>query len=264
MRQNNHAAAGLLACAVAASCLAAGCQQSSSNDQGAAAQSEKDKNSAENASTSAKSSSQPKADGVAKSGAPKKSRRIKDENVKQAAHVAPIIDAPTAWQIDTPAAMPRVVMSEGHAATCLVKVGQTLPDVTLADLNGQSQQLSKLMGDRLTVVVLYSNSNVHAPTELNDLAVEVASPMAARGVRVVGINERDAASAAKETAERAGVSFPILVDAEGKYFGQLATEKLPRTYLLDSTGKVLWLDIEYSRITHHDLRQAIRFALGGQ
>jgi len=252
MRQNNHAAAGLLACAVAASCLAVGCQQSSTTQQGTAEQSIKDKTSAENANKSVKSSSQPKADAVAKSGSPKKSRRIKDENVKQATHVAPIIDAPTAWQIDTP------------AATCLVKVGQALPDVTLADLNGQSQQLSKLMGDRLTVVVLYSNSNIHAATELNDLAVEVARPMAARGVRVVGINERDAASAAKETAERAGASFPILVDAEGKYFGQLATEKLPRTYLLDSTGKVLWLDIEYSRITHHDLRQAIRFALGGQ
>jgi peroxiredoxin len=263
MRPQNHSAVWSFACGVALVCLAIGCQKSSSNDQGSAGPSAQDKSSAGNSNKSAKASGQPKPDAIAMSGAPKKKRWIKDENVKQATNVAPVIDAPTVWHDDTPAAMPRVLMSEGHAATCLVKVGQTLPDVTLADLNGHEQQLSKLMGDRLTVVVLWSSANVHAQSELSDLAVEVASPMAARGVRVVGISERDTASRAKESAEKAGVSFPILIDAEGKYFGQLATEWLPRTYLLDGAGKILWLDIEYSRITHHDLMQAIRFALSG-
>jgi hypothetical protein len=36
---------------------------------------------------------------------------------------------------------------------------------------------------------------------------------------------------------------------------------LPRTYLLDSSGKILWFDLEYSRSTRRELNQAIRYVL---
>jgi hypothetical protein len=41
----------------------------------------------------------------------------------------------------------------------------------------------------------------------------------------------------------------------------VASEKLPRTYLLDASGKILWFDIEYSRTTRQQLLSAIRFSL---
>ncbi len=200
---------------------------------------------------------------IGKSGEKAKSKPIEDANVRPAAAVVDVADQPVVWENEGPPSMPRVAMSQQHAATCLVNVGQTMPEVALKDLEGRPQQLSKLLGERLTVVVVWSSAEIHSPIELNDLAVEVASPMAARGVRVVGVNERDGAETARKTAEAAGVDFPILLDGDGKFFAQLATERLPRTYLVDGAGKVLWLDIEYSRITHHDLRQAIRFVLNG-
>ncbi len=36
---------------------------------------------------------------------------------------------------------------------------------------------------------------------------------------------------------------------------------MPRTYLVDSQGKILWFDMEYSRSTRRDLRDAIRVVL---
>ena len=115
-------------------------------------------------------------------------------------------DAPTADRgilsshpLDTnPAEVPPVVLSKQHADTCLVNVGDTMPDVRLPDLNGTEQDLAKMLGDRLTVLFFWTSDNRHAVAEVRDLAAKVASPLAPLGVRVVGACERDmAADAAK-------------------------------------------------------------------
>jgi len=154
--------------------------------------------------------------------------------------------------------VPPVIMSKQHQDTCLVNVGDTMPDMRLADLNGNQHDLSKLLGDRLTVIFFWTVADRHSVDELGDLAVKVASPLAAKGVRVIGICERDPADEARAACEKAGVSYPVLLDPDGKLFSQIATRRLPRTYLVDATGKVLWFDIEYTAPTRHDLREALR------
>ena len=50
----------------------------------------------------------------------------------------------------------------------------------------------------------------------------------------------------------------MLLDSEGEALAKVATRRLPRTYLLDKKGKILWFDMEYSASTRRDLRDAIR------
>lgn len=159
---------------------------------------------------------------------------------------------------EAPPVVPVVEMTKGHADTCLVKVGDQLPAGQLPDLAGKPQDLAKLFGDKLTVVVFFREGQDASLTELSDLAVGVASPLSRRGVKVVGVCERGAAANAEAICKQAGVSFPVLLDADGAYFSRLATGKMPRTYLLDNTGKILWFDIDYTRDTRHDLREALR------
>lgn len=52
-----------------------------------------------------------------------------------------------------------------------------------------------------------------------------------------------------------------MVDPDRVAFQRVATTKLLRTYLPDSDGKSLWLDLEYSCGTRRDLDRAIRFYL---
>ena len=157
--------------------------------------------------------------------------------------------------------IPPVVMSEQHAVTCLVRVGDTMPDARLTDLSGKEQDLSKLLGDKLTVVFFFSTKDRHSLDQVGDMAVQIASPLAAQGVKVVGICERDKADIVRRECEKQGVSYPVLLDPTGKFYRQLATAHLARTYLLDATGKVLWFDIEYVRATRRDLREALRALL---
>ena len=67
-----------------------------------------------------------------------------DRPEKQASAVTPIALAKL-----EPAEMPKVVLSEAHAALCLAKVGDAMPDAALTGLNGKSQQLSRCLASSL-------------------------------------------------------------------------------------------------------------------
>lgn len=161
-----------------------------------------------------------------------------------------------------PRTVPAVVMTKALEATCLAKVGDAFPEADLVDLEGRAQSLRILWGPKLTVIVFWNADNRYAQQELQDLQLEIVEPYAAKGVQAVGIGVKEPADKLRGKLEKAGASFPQLLDADGAFFAKVATEKLPRTYLLDADGKILWFDLEYSTATRRNLLQAIQVALG--
>jgi peroxiredoxin len=158
-----------------------------------------------------------------------------------------------------PAEIPPVRLSKGHEALCKVKVGDTMPDVTLPPLTGGAPvELSSLFGEKATLVVFWSPDRRMAREQLADLGPDVVAPFGEAGVAVVGIAV-GAPAAMLKAAER---EFPNLLDADGKAFSQVGSAKLPRTYLLDPQGKILWFDIEYSLGTRRELHQSLRAVAG--
>jgi len=160
--------------------------------------------------------------------------------------------------------LPEVKLPDALAQTCLVKVGDRLPDAELADLNGKQVSIHSLLGKGLSVVLFWQSDSVYATQALEYLQIDVAKPFADRGVKVIGVAVKDTADAARKAVEEAGAKYPNLLDPEGKYFAKVATDRIPRVYLLDAAGKVLWFDIEYSTSTRRDLERAIQFVQGGK
>jgi len=158
--------------------------------------------------------------------------------------------------------IPAVEMTDALAATCLVKVGDTMPEAELPALDGTVTPLRDEYGRKLTVILFWTATSIYATAELEDLTEDVAMPFADKGVRVIGINEGDTAEEAAKQVEQLGVKFSNFLDPNRDFFAKVATEKIPRTYLLDAGGKILWFDIEYSTTTRRDLLKAIRVALG--
>lgn len=161
-----------------------------------------------------------------------------------------------------PPTIPKVAMAETDLATCLVRVGDTMPDAELPDLADKKVSVRSLFGKKLTVLVFWTGKNLYAAQQLQDLEADVAKPYAEKGVALIGIDEGEDAKAAKDNLETAGATFRNLLDPGGAFLAKVAKGKLPRTYLIDAQGKILWFDIEYSRSTRRDLQQAIKVALG--
>jgi peroxiredoxin len=158
---------------------------------------------------------------------------------------------------------PIVAMSQAHADMCRVKVGEPMPELTLPDLQGEMHTLSEYHGQTLTVVVVWSRRQALGRDQFRRLGREIWEPFREAGVNVIAINTGDAVDDVRALIEEADYEFPCLLDPDQQAMSALATGKLPRTYLLDQGGTILWLDIEYSRGSRRQLENALYFHLLG-
>lgn len=156
---------------------------------------------------------------------------------------------------------PTVILSKAHEATCRVKEGDLFPSINLPDPAGKTRSLTDHYGQRLTVVVFWTTRHRFADEQFSYLVPEVVSRYAGHGVNLVAINVGDPEAEVRQRIKDTGAKFPNLLDGSRIAFAQVATMKLPRTYLLDAGGKILWLDLEYSRGTRRELQNAILYYL---
>ena len=152
--------------------------------------------------------------------------------------------------------VPPVLLSSGHQALCKVGVGDAFPAIDLPKLDGGQGSLQQLAGKRGTVVCYWSPDRWMSRAALKDLA-GLAGRQAAAGVAIVGITVGQGADAAQAEIQKAGAAFAQLVDADGAALAQVGSNSLPRIYVLDARGKIVWFDIEYSEATRRELRQTL-------
>lgn len=165
-----------------------------------------------------------------------------------------------------PAKMPEVFLSEEQRKWCRVVDGEIMPDADLPDLDGKPQPVSKLRGQKLTVLCLWKcgetdAGRLKALEILGDLQ-DLSESYLEKGVRVIGINEGDPPEVVRICIADAKGTFPNLLDPDRAFFDKIATEKLPRVYLLDPEGKILWFDLEFSPTTRRNLKKGIQVELG--
>jgi peroxiredoxin len=182
--------------------------------------------------------------------------------------VKPAIPPKTIKQkLPPPGAIPEVHLSDKFRATCLVKVGDELPNAELADIAGNKIVLKSLYGEQLTVVIFWNaGASAYARQSmieaLGDMQKDILEPFAAKELKVIGINVGDQLGVVKGALQKSGARYPTLLDPQGDYFKSVATERLPRIYLLDASGKILWFDMEYARATRRDLQVGVKAVLG--
>jgi peroxiredoxin len=174
---------------------------------------------------------------------------------------------PKPADIPPPPTIPKVELSNELRATCLVNVGDEMPAGELPDAAGDMHALGSLYGQKLTVICFWTvgtspRSKLVAVAVLHDLMKGIVEPYGEKGVRVVGINVGDAAQAVEQHVAGATATFPNLHDAKGEFFAKVVKDgKMPRTFLLDANGKVLWFDVEYSREARRNLIVSIKAVL---
>ena len=151
------------------------------------------------------------------------------------------------------------VLSKGHEALCHVKVGDTMPEIELAQLGGERRSCRTCSARRPRSWCFGMGIGGWREQQLADLGPDVVEPFGRAGVAVVGIAvDESRKPTPRRHARSSGANFANLLDADGKAFAQVGSEKLPRTFLLDPQGKILWFDIEYSLGTRRELHQALR------
>jgi peroxiredoxin len=166
-------------------------------------------------------------------------------------------DAKDAPEDEAPS-IPKVFLTSEHSALCRVRTGDSLPAISLPQLRGGDTELAELQGKQATVVLFWSDDPWMSETALADLAqLDVSEDVA-----IVGIAVKLANNEVQAATEKASAKFPIMLDADGKAFNQIGMTKLPRVYVLNEAGEILWFDIEYSQSTHRELKQTLDVLAG--
>jgi hypothetical protein len=163
--------------------------------------------------------------------------------------------------------IPKIVLTDSLRATCLVNVGDVMPDGELTTIDGGKVSIQSQYDDRLTVIFFWweggSNyARLSADSAMKDLQTDLAEPYADKGVKVIGVNLGDKPQVVQQDLERIGVKISCYFDPDQAYFHKVATGILPRIYLLDAAGRILWFDTDYSQITRRNLVHVVRILLG--
>ncbi len=154
-------------------------------------------------------------------------------------------------------AIPRVWLSDGHAKQCKVGVGESFPAVKLPNLSGTMTDLVSLRGSQATVVLFWHPDRWMARTALIDMQRDLVKKLDPKQVAVVGIAVHQQADPLRSLLNEVHAEFPQLLDAGGEALSKVGTLALPRLYVLDSEGTIVWFDIEYSEATRRELQQAL-------
>ena len=160
-----------------------------------------------------------------------------------------------------PAYLPYVFLSEQHSEICLVQVGDRFPDFALPDIHGNRQSLASLLGKTATVVVVWSTDYLFAQEQFDRLPKDLGECYGDPSLSVITIAVGEESDRVRQLADEAGIEGPVLIDSDSVLFHQIATERLPHSYVLDADGQIVWHDLEYSRTTRREMFNAVRFVL---
>lgn len=114
------------------------------------------------------------------------------------------------------------------------EIGTLAPEFSLKTLSGKSIYLSDYKGKK---VLINFWAAWCAPCTKELPALE-AYNKASSGVEVISINI-DPEDRAKEFAERAGISFPVLLDVDDKVNNDYGIVSIPTTVLVDEEGVII-------------------------
>lgn len=160
--------------------------------------------------------------------------------------------------------IPPVLLSTIHAQWCTKGVDDIFPQLQLPHYRAHEMtSLESLYGKRATVVVFWKEDRWMSKMALEDLQYQVAQAHEPADVAVVGIAVQVSKGNAQRFAGQAqAAEIPHLLDVDGAALAEVGSVALPRIYVLDPAGKIVWFDIEYSESTRRELLQTVEVLVG--
>lgn len=128
-------------------------------------------------------------------------------------------------------------LGHGSAVAASPLVGRMAPNFTLPQLDGPPVTLSKLHGQ---VVVINFWASWCAECKVEQAALnQTWQKFQDSGVVVVGVNFEDTAGSARGYVRNAGVTYPVVEDADSRTALTYGLRGVPETFVVNQAGRVV-------------------------
>lgn len=121
-----------------------------------------------------------------------------------------------------------------------VDVGSTMPAYAALNLDGTPYDLAKKR-DKVVLLNVWATWCGPCRYEIPELQ-ELHEKYASRGVEVLGVSvDTSGVDSVRDfVAEQKKMTYPVILDADGKIADILQTSVLPTSVIVDRSGKIVW------------------------
>jgi len=118
------------------------------------------------------------------------------------------------------------------------RLGGTAPSFALPDLRGNQIQLAaEIKSHRVTLVNFWATWCPPCRQEIPEL-IALYKRYKPQGLQLLAVDLREDPGEVKAFAARQGMTFPVLIDSNGRVADKYGIYYIPTTYILDGDGRI--------------------------
>jgi peroxiredoxin len=122
------------------------------------------------------------------------------------------------------------------------KVGQPMPAFSVTDLNGSQFSISEAKG-KVVVVFFWTTWCPYCRQEMPYLEQQVWQKYKSEDFLMIGIAREQSKETVSGFLKKNKFTFPMAADPEGEIFDLFANRGVPRSYVVDRNGKILFQSV---------------------
>ncbi len=144
--------------------------------------------------------------------------------------------------------------------TTLINVGDTAPDFTVTMLDGRQIKLSELRGN-VVMLCFWATWCPPCRQELSHLQADVIDKYQGKKLVVLPISRGEKRDVVEKFIIDNGYKFGVGLDTDRKIYDQYASNYIPRTFIINKQGKVVYRTAGYDEEVAKQVDAAIQKAL---
>lgn len=144
-------------------------------------------------------------------------------------------------------------------ATTLIHAGDMAPDFTVEMLDGSSVTLSKLQG-KPTLLIFWATWCPPCREELSHLQEGVIDVFGNK-INVLPISRGEKREVVEGFLDKMGYTFAVGLDGDQSIYRKYATNYIPRCWVIDSKGEVVYAGVGYDEAIAAEVNEALNKAL---
>lgn len=148
---------------------------------------------------------------------------------------------------------------EDLAKTTLINAGDMAPDFTVKMLDGSEVTLSKLQG-KPTLLIFWATWCPPCRAELSKLQEHIIDRYG-ESINVLPISRGEERAKVDEFITKRGYTFAVGLDGDQSIYQKYATNYIPRCFVIDAKGKVLYSGVGYDEKVAAEVEESIDKAL---
>jgi len=145
---------------------------------------------------------------------------------------------------------------KAQAKETLVKVGDDVPEFVVDMFDGKKIDIKDLKG-KIVLINFWATWCPPCQEELKRVQKEIIDKFKGKDFVFLAISREETKEQVAKFREKNGYTFPMGLDPERKIFEKFATASIPRSFIIDKKGKIVAIEVGYTKKSFDELIKKI-------